>query len=124
MEDSAISLHRGDMSVAELKAQGNASFAAKDYASAIQHYTSAIEAAKSTGEKDGVHVLYSNRSASYAGMKDWEAALKDAEETIPLIPRSQRVTDAREVRCTANECTMKPLQPTRRAWRHVQMTLV
>ena len=36
MEDSAISLHRGDMSVAELKAQGNASFAAKDYASAIQ----------------------------------------------------------------------------------------
>ena len=69
MEDSAISLHRGDMSVAELKAQGNASFAAKDYASAIQHYTSAIEAAKSTGEKDGVHVLYSNRSASYAGMK-------------------------------------------------------
>ena len=86
MEDSAISLHQGDMSVAELKAQGNASFAAKDYASAIQHYTSAIEAAKSTGEKDGVHVLYSNRSASYAGMKDWEAALKDAEETISLNP--------------------------------------
>ena len=47
------------MSVAELKAQGNASFAAKDYASAVQHYTSAIETAKSTGEKDGVHVLYS-----------------------------------------------------------------
>lgn len=47
MEDSAMSLHQGDMSVAELKAQGNASFAAKDYASAIQHYTSAIEAAKS-----------------------------------------------------------------------------
>ena len=31
-------------------------------------------------------MLYSNRSASYAGMKDWEAALKDAEETISLNP--------------------------------------
>lgn len=74
------------MSVAELKAQGNASFAAKDYNSAIQHYTAALEAAEKSGEKDGVHVLYSNRSASYAGLKNWEAALSDATATIEANP--------------------------------------
>ncbi|WFD24032.1 Hsp90 cochaperone [Malassezia equina] len=72
------------MSVSELKAQGNASFAAKDYDSAIKHYTDAIAAAESQGEKDGVHVLYSNRSASHAGLKNWSAALEDAEATIRL----------------------------------------
>lgn len=80
----SIFSQRTNMSVAELKAQGNASFAAKDYEKAIQHYTAAIEAAKQSGESDGVHVLYSNRSASYAGMKNWDAALSDAEETIRL----------------------------------------
>ncbi|WFD20440.1 Hsp90 cochaperone [Malassezia caprae] len=74
------------MSVSELKAQGNASFAAKDYDSAIKHYSDAIAAAESQGEKDGVHVLYSNRSASYAGLKNWDAALEDAEATIRLNP--------------------------------------
>ncbi|KAL4398977.1 Hsp90 co-chaperone [Malassezia pachydermatis] len=74
------------MSVSELKAQGNASFAAKDYESAIKHYTAAIEEAEKSGEKDGVHVLYSNRSASHAGMKNWDAALDDAEATIRANP--------------------------------------
>lgn len=74
------------MSVSEFKAQGNASFANKDYDSAIKHYTDAIAAAESQGEKEGVHVLYSNRSASYAGLKNWNAALEDAEATIRLNP--------------------------------------
>lgn len=74
------------MSVTELKAQGNASFAAKDYDSAVKHYTDAIAAAEQSGEKDGLHVLYSNRSASYAGLKNWDAALKDAESTIETNP--------------------------------------
>ncbi|CCU98864.1 unnamed protein product [Malassezia sympodialis ATCC 42132] len=74
------------MSVSELKAQGNASFAAKDYDNAIKHYTDAIAAAESQGEQDGVHVLYSNRSASFAGLKNWSAALEDAETTIRLNP--------------------------------------
>ncbi|WFC99892.1 Hsp90 cochaperone [Malassezia yamatoensis] len=74
------------MSVAELKAQGNASFAQKDYEAAIAHYTNAIAAAEQTGEKDGVHVLYSNRSASHAGLKHWDEALKDAEKTIEANP--------------------------------------
>lgn len=74
------------MSVSELKAKGNASFAAKDYNSAIQYYTDAIAAAEQSGEKDGLHVLYSNRSASQAGLKNWDEALKDAEKTIETNP--------------------------------------
>lgn len=68
------------MSVADLKAKGNAAFAAKDYQTAIQHYTDAIAAAQ--GPEDNVHVLYSNRSACYSGLKQWEKALTDADETI------------------------------------------
>jgi stress-induced-phosphoprotein 1 len=72
------------MSVAELKAKGNAAFAAKDYTTAIDHYTEAISAAK--GEEDAVHVLYSNRSACYSGLKQWNKALEDAESTIKSNP--------------------------------------
>lgn len=72
------------MSVAELKAKGNAEFAAKRYEAAIQHYTDAIAAVQ--GEADAPHVLYSNRSACHAGLKDYEKALEDAEKTIELNP--------------------------------------
>ncbi|SNX85602.1 probable STI1 - Hsp90 cochaperone [Melanopsichium pennsylvanicum] len=72
------------MSVADLKAKGNASFAAKDYQAAIQHYNDAIAAASSP--EDNVHVLYSNRSACYAGLKDWSHALDDAESCINANP--------------------------------------
>lgn len=72
------------MSAAELKAKGNAAFAAKDYETAIQHYTDAIAAVK--GPEDAIHVLYSNRSACYSGLKQWEKALEDAEETIKANP--------------------------------------
>jgi stress-induced-phosphoprotein 1 len=32
------------------------------------------------------HVLYSNRSASYASLKDFDKALSDAEKTVELNP--------------------------------------
>ncbi|SPO27171.1 probable STI1 - Hsp90 cochaperone [Ustilago trichophora] len=72
------------MSVAELKAKGNAAFAAKDYEGAIQNYNDAIAAASSA--EDNVHVLYSNRSACYAGLRDWSKALDDAEACIKANP--------------------------------------
>lgn len=72
------------MSVADLKAKGNAAFASKDYQGAIQHYNDAIAAASSP--EDAVHVLYSNRSACYAGLKDWSHALDDAEACIKANP--------------------------------------
>lgn len=74
------------MSVAELKAQGNTSFAAKDFDGAIKSYTAAIEAAEKAGEQNQLHVLYSNRSASYSGLKEWTKALEDADKTIELDP--------------------------------------
>lgn len=73
------------MSAAELKAKGNAAFAAKDYKTAIQHYSDAIATAK--GPEDAVHVLYSNRSACYSGLKEWDEALNDANETIKANPQ-------------------------------------
>ncbi|CEH18652.1 Molecular co-chaperone STI1 [Ceraceosorus bombacis] len=70
------------MSAAELKAQGNAAFAKKDYAAAIQHYTSAIDVSPA----DSVHILYSNRSACHSGLRQWDKALQDAEATIKADP--------------------------------------
>ena len=72
------------MSVADLKAKGNAAFAAKDYQGAIQYYNDAIAAASSP--QDNVHVLYSNRSACYAGLRDWSKALDDAEACLKANP--------------------------------------
>lgn len=66
-------------SSAELKALGNKSFASKDYKSAIDLYSQAIQAAKDP-KADALHVLYSNRSACHSGLKDWDAALQDAEK--------------------------------------------
>lgn len=49
------------MSAEELKAQGNAAFAKRDFREAIQFFSQAIALDPNN------HVLYSNRSASYAG---------------------------------------------------------
>lgn len=58
----------------DLKNQGNKAFAAKDYDTAIDLFTKAIEIDPTN------HVLFSNRSAAKAGKKDWSAALEDAEQ--------------------------------------------
>mmetsp|Transcript_14093 Transcript_14093/g.30114 ORF Transcript_14093/g.30114 Transcript_14093/m.30114 type:complete len:270 (-) Transcript_14093:82-891(-) len=62
------------------KELGNQAFAAKDYDEAIKHYTAAI----SLDSKNCVY--YSNRSACYAGKKDWTTAAKDAKECIKANP--------------------------------------
>ena len=58
------------MSVDELKAKGNALFSAGNYDEAIGWFTKAIDAG-------GNHVLYSNRSACYCGLRKYEDALAD-----------------------------------------------
>ncbi|OXH42341.1 stress-induced-phosphoprotein 1 [Cryptococcus neoformans] len=63
-----------------LKAEANKAFAAKDYTTAAKLYSDAIALDPSN------HVLYSNRSATKAGLKDYEGALEDAEKTIELDP--------------------------------------
>lgn len=56
-----------------LKDQGNKAFAAKDYDRAIALFSQAIKLDPAN------HVLWSNRSAAYAGKRQWDSALEDAE---------------------------------------------
>ncbi|KAL5105909.1 Stress-induced-phosphoprotein 1 [Taenia crassiceps] len=65
-------------SATELKDKGNAFLQQGKYDNAIDCYTSAIELDSKN------HVLYSNRSAAYAKVGQYEDALKDAEECIKL----------------------------------------
>ncbi|XP_010455678.1 PREDICTED: hsp70-Hsp90 organizing protein 3 [Camelina sativa] len=64
----------------EAKSKGNAAFSSGDYATAITHFTEAINLAPTN------HVLYSNRSASYASLHRYEEALSDAKKTVEIKP--------------------------------------
>eukprot|EP00894_Picocystis_sp_ML_P004952 jgi/Pico_ML_1/55469/g1146.t1 len=64
----------------ELKAKGNEAFAAKRFDEAVSYFTQAIDVDPMN------HVYYSNRSASYASLKQYEKALEDAELCIALAP--------------------------------------
>mmetsp|Transcript_24767 Transcript_24767/g.42698 ORF Transcript_24767/g.42698 Transcript_24767/m.42698 type:complete len:571 (+) Transcript_24767:91-1803(+) len=64
----------------EAKKKGNEAFAAKDYEPAIKYFSEAIEHDPSN------HVLYSNRSAAYASLEQYDKALEDAEKTVSLKP--------------------------------------
>ncbi|CBF82501.1 hypothetical protein AN9124.2 [Aspergillus nidulans FGSC A4] len=63
-----------------LKAEGNKAFAAKDYPTAVEKFTQAIELDSNN------HVLYSNRSAVYAAQQEYEKALADAEKAVEIKP--------------------------------------
>lgn len=67
------------MSADEYKAQGNKFFAAKDFPNAIEAFTKAIEASETPN-----HVLFSNRSAAYASLKNFSSALTDANECVKI----------------------------------------
>ena len=71
------------MSVDELKAKGNADFSAGNYDSAIGWFTKAIDAG-------GNHVLYSNRSACYCGLRKYEEALSDVRRLHRIFFRRLR----------------------------------
>ncbi|XP_022738028.1 hsp70-Hsp90 organizing protein 3-like [Durio zibethinus] len=64
----------------EAKAKGNAAFSSGDFNTAIKHFTEAINLSPTN------HVLYSNRSAAYASLHQYEAALSDAKKTVDLKP--------------------------------------
>ncbi|KAI1308444.1 Hsp90 cochaperone [Mortierella claussenii] len=66
------------MSAEEFKAQGNKAFLAKDYPTAIDFFSKAIDLDPTN------HVLYSNRSACYASLKNYEKALEDGNKTVEL----------------------------------------
>ena len=62
------------------KAKGNAALSAKDYQEAIIHFTEAI-----THDPTN-HVLFSNRSACYSSLEQYEKALEDGAECVKLKP--------------------------------------
>lgn len=64
----------------EWKAKGNEALKAKDFDSAIKHYSEAISL-------DGTnHIYFSNRSAAYLSKGDGENARADGEQCITLKP--------------------------------------
>lgn len=67
------------MSADEYKAEGNKFFAAKEFDKAIEQFSNAIEASELPN-----HVLYSNRSACYASLKNFGKALEDAEKCVEI----------------------------------------
>ena len=66
------------MSVDELKAEGNTAFAEQDFDLAVEKFSRAIEL------DDSNHVLFSNRSAAYTGLKKYDEAKADAEKCIEM----------------------------------------
>lgn len=64
----------------EAKAKGNTEFSAKNYQAAIEHFTEAIKHDPSD------HVFFSNRSACYASLEQYDKALADGAECVRLKP--------------------------------------
>lgn len=64
----------------DAKAKGNSAFSAGKFNEAVEHFSTAISLAPQN------HVLYSNRSASYASLQKYTEALADAKKTVELKP--------------------------------------
>ena len=70
------------------KELGNTQFKAGNYEQAIVHFSKAIELG-------ATHVLYSNRSACFCGLKKYDEALSDAEKCIEMNSSWGKVWRAR-----------------------------
>ncbi|EPY26571.1 stress-induced-phosphoprotein 1 [Strigomonas culicis] len=68
------------MDATELKNKGNQEYSAGNYVEAINYFSKAIQVDGSN------HVLYSNRSASYASLHKYKDALDDADKCISIKP--------------------------------------
>ncbi|KAI9106078.1 heat shock protein sti1 [Phlyctochytrium arcticum] len=68
------------MTAEDIKKQGNEAFSAGQFDDAIKYFSQAIELDPTN------HVLYSNRSASYASLKNYQKALEDAEKAVEIKP--------------------------------------
>jgi len=68
------------MQAEQLKRQGNTALQEGHMEEAIRLYSEAIRL-----DPDN-HILYSNRSAAYAKLQEYEKALEDAEKTVTLKP--------------------------------------
>ena len=70
------------------KDKGNAECLAKDWASAEASFSAAITLSEQSGvEQSSTHILYSNRSAAFAALGEYNSALNDAQTCVDLQPR-------------------------------------
>lgn len=67
-----------------LKNEGSVAYSRGDFAAAIAHFTGAIEKLSPETEKEALKLLYSNRSASYQSLKEYEKALEDGIKCVSL----------------------------------------
>lgn len=67
-----------NMSVEELKAKGNEALQKGDFTNAVKYYSQCIELDPKN------HIMFSNRSAAYLALKDYDKSLQDAEETVNI----------------------------------------
>jgi tetratricopeptide (TPR) repeat protein len=68
------------MSLEDLKAKGNEALQKKDFTSAVKFYSEGIELDPSN------HVFFSNRSAAYLALNNFQKALEDADQTLKINP--------------------------------------
>ena len=85
-DESGLGLDGEDASVlledsGWLKDQGNAAFSRGEYEEAIKYFTKAIRSDPNSA------VLYSNRSAAHAALKQYDVALQDGKKALQLQPR-------------------------------------
>ncbi|KAJ7707357.1 hypothetical protein B0H17DRAFT_1000430 [Mycena rosella] len=71
---------------AELKAQGNALFSAKNFKEADKKYTQAIQIGDEAADPKGLAVLYANRAACRLNLKRYLDAINDAKKATLLDP--------------------------------------
>ncbi|KAJ7476239.1 hypothetical protein FB451DRAFT_1246238 [Mycena latifolia] len=74
------------MSSAQLKAQGNALFSAKNFKEAAKKYAAAIKAGDEAVDPKGLAVLYANRAACQLSLKSYLDAMADALKATRLDP--------------------------------------
>jgi len=79
------------VSAEQLKESGNKAFAAQDYEMSVHWYSLAIDVDSVLCEINNkqsalAHVLFSNRSAAYFQLQQYDKALGDAESTIVMAP--------------------------------------
>ncbi|KAJ1472404.1 hypothetical protein T484DRAFT_1840512, partial [Baffinella frigidus] len=74
-----------DLAATEFKTKGNEAFRNDKFKDALALYTSAIEAFPQADDAS-MGALYSNRSACYAGLEQWQPALEDATECLKRRP--------------------------------------
>eukprot|EP00614_Pseudopedinella_elastica_P001426 CAMPEP_0172587038 /NCGR_PEP_ID=MMETSP1068-20121228/6190_1 /TAXON_ID=35684 /ORGANISM="Pseudopedinella elastica, Strain CCMP716" /LENGTH=396 /DNA_ID=CAMNT_0013381945 /DNA_START=27 /DNA_END=1217 /DNA_ORIENTATION=- len=71
---------------AQAKARGVEAYKAKRFEDAVKEFSTAIETASSESELDGLHLVYSNRSACQQQLGQWAKGAEDAEASTQTKP--------------------------------------